>query len=671
VAIPITLQLFDAFLGVGEGVHSIILPDIFSSGGSKNVYMDKYARVKRIDGYQRQGNASTTSAGDPTLIRALQPYRQVSGGVVTRRLVGVFDDGVNEWEVKYSTDQGATWTLLVDFGAGAVGKIPDFEPFGDLLIMTNGVDAPQVINGTAMNAIGQTQLAAPALVAVANGRLSGSYRYKIVPRKTDGTRKMASVTSAVTSADDKSFDLTWIADPDVTVAGYEVYRTSGTGGLFWFVDYVDGRTTVTYSDNIDDLTILENRGLEEHGDPPPVGARYCVAHKQRMWYLGTMAEPQQGWFSDEGQYDSVSPEGKMQFKKGENIGDFIVGGIGEFEGMLVVFQERSIWTVSGTGQVIGDIRDHNRTRTNAEAGAVSQASIIRIPAGAKFFDQKGEEQTTPTVTLAYFTPKRDIRLFDGDNDIVISHAMSDTLKTLNYAQRHKVHLHHNSDLNEIAWMFPAGSNSECSTAVVWNYKWGVMYAREWGFASACEMEDVNDSVVHLGGSASLAIGGVTFQLWQSSLFDGVGFKGQWMTKEFFGRNEQGQPIPAYDKRWRFAQMIIQITGSTSLLLEWLEGASPNEGGAIGSAIISPDVETVLSADGDPILTADGDIITAAQTSVERKVRLQTGDGKYFHRKSVRLRISDLADAAESWSLEAYTLGYQVLPGLARDRGVSG
>jgi len=37
-------------LGTQENIHSIILPDVFSSGGSQNLYIDQFARAKRISG---------------------------------------------------------------------------------------------------------------------------------------------------------------------------------------------------------------------------------------------------------------------------------------------------------------------------------------------------------------------------------------------------------------------------------------------------------------------------------------------------------------------------------------------------------------------------------------------------------------------------------------------
>jgi hypothetical protein len=105
---------------VQEGIHSIILPDIFSSGGSQNLYIDKYGRAKRILGYDNQ-NASaltTNTGGSATRVRGLFPYKQTAGGTTTRRLIGAFDDATDEWELHYSNDSGATWTFLYDAGAG-------------------------------------------------------------------------------------------------------------------------------------------------------------------------------------------------------------------------------------------------------------------------------------------------------------------------------------------------------------------------------------------------------------------------------------------------------------------------------------------------------------------------------------------------------------------------
>src|SRR3990167_3333086 len=101
MAVPIQVQLFDAFLGTQEGIHSIILPDIFSSGGSKNLFIDKYGRAKKVSGYARQNStAVTTDTGaSATMVRELFRYRSSSGGTFTRKLLGAFDDQTNEFEI--------------------------------------------------------------------------------------------------------------------------------------------------------------------------------------------------------------------------------------------------------------------------------------------------------------------------------------------------------------------------------------------------------------------------------------------------------------------------------------------------------------------------------------------------------------------------------------------
>jgi hypothetical protein len=128
-------------------------------------------------------------------------------------------------------------------------------------------------------------------------------------------------------------------------------------------------------DNISDLTILENRVLEEHGDAPPT-VYFCEPHKQRIWWLRTDAFPTRGYWSDPGLPESVLGDNYLEFSDSETTGDFITGALGNFEGLFVVFTERAVWTVSGTGQIIGNIVDWTRTRTNAQIGSVHHRSVV-------------------------------------------------------------------------------------------------------------------------------------------------------------------------------------------------------------------------------------------------------------------------------------------------------
>src|SRR3990167_6791224 len=183
MSVPTQVQLFDSFLGTQEGIHSIILPDIFSSGGSQNVYIDKFARVAQIGGYTKQNSSAmtTNTGGSASMVRGLVSYRATEGGSITRKLLIVIDDQVNEWEIWVSSDNGATATFLYDAGAGSIGMIPDAAQYGDTVYITNGKVQPRYYDGTTLGSTGLTQSPTiTATEAATSGNLKGNYVYKLV-----------------------------------------------------------------------------------------------------------------------------------------------------------------------------------------------------------------------------------------------------------------------------------------------------------------------------------------------------------------------------------------------------------------------------------------------------------------------------------------------------------
>ena len=464
---PIQTQVFSVFLGTQEGIHSVALPAIYSSSGSRNLWIDKLGRAKKILGYSKQNSSAvTTNTGaSATRLRALRAYRKTeSDGTFTRQLLGLFDDGTNECELWYSTNDGAAWTFIADFGSGSVGAIPDFAQVDNTLFFADGVVAPRAWNGSSLSTAGASGKSPTitASVNTASGQLNGSYTWKMVSVDAAEARSAGSVTSNVIQLQDEKANLSWTADSDTDITGYELYRTTGTGANFYFVTFIDGRTTTSYTDNASDLDILEHRLLQEHGDAPASGSYYCEPHKQRLWWGRTNANPRRVFWSDPGLPDQVGANNYLDFTDQSSVGDIVTGMVGDFEGMLVVFQERSIWTVSGTGQIVSDVMDWVRTKSNAVAGAVSQRSIVKVPAGAVYTDSSGNQVTTPRVMLAYFTPLGDIRIFDGNNDTIISTPVKETLKTALYAQRAKVHATHDIENGHIMffWAGPTTSGDD-------------------------------------------------------------------------------------------------------------------------------------------------------------------------------------------------------------------
>jgi len=663
---PLTVQLFDAFLGQQEGIHSIVLPDIFSSGGSQNVFIDKFARVVKIAGYTKQNvSAYTTDTGaSAAMVRALIPYRKTAGGTITRKLLFVLDDGVDEWEIWISTDNGITASFLYDAGAGSVGKVPDAAQFGDSVYICNGAVQPRVYNGTAIAATGLTQ--SPTITATesaTSGVLLGNYAYKLVSTIA-GVRQNGSVASTSVLLTNKQMTLAWAQDGNASVDGYEIYRTTGTGTTFYYLTSIDGRAVVAYTDNIGDLTILENRTLDEHGDAPPI-AYYCEPHKQRMWWFRTDAYPTRGYWSDPGAPESVYTNNFLDFADSETVGDQINGALGNYEGLLVVGTEKALWTVSGTGAIIGDITDWTKSHSNAQTGWITSRSVVRIPAGSKYTDQTGQHQTTTVSSLAYFTPLGDIRIFDGDNDLIVSHPLRDTLKNFAYAYRAKTWAMIDADNNQAIWCFTSTGSSEPDTIVTWNYRFGVWY--KWTvmpFGHGVALDTTTDANVLLTGETLSSKGAFIYSFLDGSSFDGSNIDARWMTKTLYGVDQNAKPALSNTKRWRWLDVLFRVDANLTITVEWLSGASPDTATAVSSVTITPDASILVSADGSTILTADGSSLLAALASAQEKALLQTTSGDYLHDTGLRIRVGT-NDISGSWALEAMQLAYQLLPGLKR------
>ncbi len=679
MAYPIQTQVFSVFLGTQEGIHSVALPSIYSSSGSRNLWIDKLGRAKKIDGYSKQNSSAvTTNTGSAaTRLRALRAYRQ-TGSSFTRQLLGVFEAAANEYELWYSTNDGAAWTFIVDLGSGSIGSIPDFAQVDNNLFFANGVVAPRVWNGSSLATAGASGKSPTISAAVntATGQLNGSYTWKMVSVDAAEARSAGSVTSNVIQLQDEQANLSWTADSDTDITGYELYRTTGTGTNYYFVTFIDGRTTTSYTDNASDLDILENRLIEEHGDAPPTGSYFCEPHKQRLWWGRTDTNPRRVFWSDPGKPDQVGINNYLDFTDQTSVGDVVTGIVGDFEGSLVVFCERSIWTVTGTGQIVSDLMDWTRTKSNAVVGTSSNRSIIRVPAGAIYTDASGNQVSTSRVMLSYFTPLGDIRLFDGNNDIVISTPVKETLKTMLYAQRDKTHAVHDIENGHVVWFWSgpteSGDQAEPSQAVVWNYRWGVWYIwPDMPMSASTTVETSSDTQIILTGEAQTAKGGFCYKFFNGDSFDGSNIPARWITKVIYGTDNswnvrEPQQTMAYVKRFRWLDLVAEADSDVTLTVEWMTGSASDESVARGGAskALEPLGLQLITSDGNGIDTDDASNITIPFDSVQTIINMEGTNGDFIQDVGCRIRISDDAQNG-SWSLEGMTLGYQLLPGATR------
>ena len=125
---------------------------------------------------------------------------------------------------------------------------------------------------------GSTQLAKPTFTSTGPGVLLGSIAWRILPM-VGNTPKLSSVQSDsyLIVAGTGVGHVDWLADGDVTVTGYQVYRTTGSGELFYLEGYVDGRLTVRFivgGATDTDALLIGGRELQEFsvGRVPSGGA---------------------------------------------------------------------------------------------------------------------------------------------------------------------------------------------------------------------------------------------------------------------------------------------------------------------------------------------------------------------------------------------------------------
>lgn len=664
MAIPVVRQVIRAFRGLQEALNTVSLSDTFSSSGSYNVWMDEFARVRKILGYDNQNTAVTTNTGgSATKCVGLAQYRNTSGVTVSRSLVGVFDDAANEWEIWTSTDDGANWTFRADIGASAVGRLPAFAQFGTVLYICTTVGTPRTWNNTAIGTAGGTQSPTPTTVSGGAGNLSGTFRYKLVSVEADGSRHPGSAVSTPLQLEDEDVNVSWTADADTDVVGYELYRTTGTGLIFRMVAYIDARLTVAYTDNMTDEDQRTGRVLQEHGDAPPA-AHFCAPHQQRMWWGRTDTYPLRAWYSDPNDADSVWVDyNYVDFLDEVSIGDNLTGLIGGFLGMLVGFTERSIWTVSGSGEPVGGFEDWSVSRSGASVGAVSHASVVALPAGALYTDQFGEQQRLSAPVLAYFTPYGDIRVFDGGGDEIVSHAVKTTLDGFNYGQRGKVFAQHDPVRKHVTWYFANGSDLYNSKGVTWNYRYGIWYAvTPASFACGATVETSAEEALLLLGEAQTAVGGLVYKNWYGNTFNGTDITAQYITKPLFGVDQQtGEPLFHVTKRWRDLDVLLVEASAADLMVEWLAGYAEDDASADGVASINS-TGPIVQVDGEDVFSSDGELLYTSQLSVQIRSTMQKSSGDYPVSEEVRIRVKDTSDASP-WAVEAIAVGYQPLPGV--------
>jgi len=646
---PIQTQNFVVAGGDHEDIGVLSLADIYSSADSKNVRIDKAGEIKKVLGYAQFGTGLngliTDTGGNATDVQGLFQYGE-SG------LLGVFKSST---EVEFwswaDADLPDTFVFERDLGNIAI-EPPDAAPFGTDLFVTLGQGTPQVFNGsTVVDAGGTVSPTFTSSTAGSAGNPSGTYEFKLVSM-IGNERQIGGPVSTAVQVENKQIDLQWTADTNSLVTGYELYATSGTGKEFYFAQYVDLLATASVTYDLLDKRLVRGRPLDEHGEAPADNMYFVEPHRNRMWWGRTDALDRRLWWSSPNDPDSVGTNNFFDLPDPLLSGDVITGMTGDVNDSLIVWMERSVYRVSGSGTIIAEgIPDFRLERTNASIGCVSHRSVVKVPSGAKYTTATGETAETSASSWAYFSPKNTIHLFDGDNDVVISYPKHEFLQTdlsrPYYTERKRIWAEHDAEESEVTWYFPLASagNDDVGYGLRWNYKWGTWAEiTNTPFRCGAVISTDTSQQIILTGETSSAVGGFVYINKQSSRYVSAGadIDAEWWTKPLLGVDENGGPLIAKSKRWRRLNIVTGAQASALLLtVEWFDGY------ANGSA----------TAEASLTVNQSGTNLTHVQT----KVLLKDSGGDYLVSRAMRLKFSDDSDDA-AWSVPGFSLGYQVLPG---------
>lgn len=652
MSLPIITQTFQGFRGDHEDLSIALIPDIFSPSESQNVEIDKLGEIVKILGYAKKNSAAITTdtGGSAVTIAGLYFYRSISSGTIARRLVAILDDGSNEYEIWHSTDAGVNWSFLKDLGSGPVGNVPRFAQWGNTLYITVGSGAPQSYDGSSVADTGGTQSPTPTLTESASvGPSSGNYEC-IILSMVGKTRQVASVVSSQVQLAKKKGTVSWTADGNGSVTGYEIYFTSGSGLRFYLAGYVDGRTTVAFTHDLSDSNLIQFRVLDEYGNAPASGSRMVGIHKQRTYWDRGSAAPDEWEYSTPSDPDGIGANNTLVLRDPNGPRDQNTGISGNYKGMAIFWQEFTVWRLSGTGVVINNVPDLRLEKTNATVGAVSDKSVVELPKGARYVDEEGNLITLSEPTLAYFSTFMDVRVFDGDGDTLVSNPKADWLADVQYQYRHLIWAEHDKRQGKIRFHAPHGSGQAVvNKAIEWDYFKGAWTeVSQTPFASGCESETSTSPQVLMTGESRVATGGFVYTNKSGNSYDGTGndITAKFWTVPLGGIDKDGAPAADRTKRLRRIQVVMKAQASSLNLTIKTYGDFADSGAT-------------------PHGTYTLDMAASNATHlVGRVVLREPAKDEFLEAKAPRLELTDTSDDP-AWGIEKIILEYQVLPGRRR------
>lgn len=303
----------------------------------------------------------------------------------------------------------------------------------------------------------------PAAISAGIGNIAaGNYNYVAIWKYIDNKGRIHRSTTSVPAnivltGQDQSVSIT-VPILDLTNKKnviLEVYRTENLGSLFRRVTSTIFPTfnivsenylykNVTFIDTLSDADMLSNELLYTTGDVldnmSPPACSLITLYDQRLWIAG---QEDKNLLSFTKTIDPLDQDGIGGFNDALSIALTEEGGdisaIIRMDGNLIIFKERAIYFISGTGPSnANDANNYNPPqKISSDVGCDNPNSVVEMPTGIMFHTTKGiykldrgmnvtyignavEEHNTSTISSAILAAgKNQVRFTTEDRDCLV------------------------------------------------------------------------------------------------------------------------------------------------------------------------------------------------------------------------------------------------------------
>ena len=401
-----------------------------------NVNLDK-GTIKKRDGYSQELNLS--AGGD---IQGIFDWEQSDG-----TLMQLIKAGQKLYKITYDAGTGVKTAAELGTNALVADGLASFIARRDRAYVCDGTNL-KVTEGTNVYTAHITRPGATTTAvatSAAGSKLDGEYEYKITfYAPAWGQESLASEATSKVEAKDTGIQLTNIpvSSGDARVTQRRVYRRNIAQGevTYHYVDTIEDNTSVAYNDNVGNFDTSTTEIAPVSADFTDTNFAFMVNHQDVTFLVKNNSDSL--YFSRPNEPWSI-----VNFIRvgGEGSAEKITG-LASYGGMLIVFKEKSVWTVDGLTEATFFTRPVVKG-----IGCVGHHSIVQVDG------------------LLYFWGKDGIYGFDGSLPRKISDPVQDVVMGRNYLRDHFIVGAEDETNQSIIWSYPATGSTENNKQLVFFY----------------------------------------------------------------------------------------------------------------------------------------------------------------------------------------------------------